>query len=183
MNNKAHDLSVYPFRKAEVFLIDTNVWLYLYPAPSSAKTRFARRYSKGLKAMLSAGARLLVDSTVLSEYLNAYCRIEWNARYRSKYPRFKTFRNSSDFATVGKSATTFARSVLKLCTRCDLPFATADIARMLVDFETGLNDFNDGLLIEICRHRCCKLITDDSDFTSGGIEVLTTNPKLLAACP
>lgn len=56
MNNKAHDLSVYPFRKAEVFLIDTNVWLYLYPAPSSAKTRFARQYSKGLKAMLSATA-------------------------------------------------------------------------------------------------------------------------------
>ena len=183
VNNKAHDLSIYPFRKSETFLIDTNVWLYLYPAPSSAKVPFAHQYSKGLKAMLSAGSRVIMDATVLSEYLNAYCRIEWNARYRSRYPRFKTFRNSADFATVGKPATIFARSVLKLCTRWNHPFTTADVARMLADFETGSNDFNDGLLIEVCRHYYCKLVTNDSDFTSGGIEVLTTNRKLLAACP
>ncbi len=28
-----------------------------------------------------------------------------------------------------------------------------------------------------------KIVTNDSDFTVGGIEVLTTNPKLLRACP
>lgn len=84
MNNKAHDLSFYPFRKGETLLIDTNVWLYLYPAPSSAKVPFVGQYSKGLKAMLSVGVQLIMDATVLGEYLNAYSRIEWNARHRSK---------------------------------------------------------------------------------------------------
>lgn len=183
MNNKAHDLSVYLFRKGEIFLIDTNVWLYLYPAPSSAKILFFDQYSKSLKAMLSAGARLVMDATVLSEYLNIYCRIEWNARHKSRYPRFKTFRNSADFAAVGRPAAIFARSMLKYCTRCDHPFSASDITRILTDFETGSNDFNDGLLVEICRYNNWKLVTNDSDFTSGGIEVLTANRKLLAACP
>ena len=40
-----------------------------------------------------------------------------------------------------------------------------------------------GELAETCRHNGWKLVTNDSDFTSGGIEILTTNSKLLADCP
>ena len=43
-------------------------------------------------------------------------------------------------------------------------------------------DFNDGLLAETCRHHGWKLVTNDSDFTTGGIEVLTSHPALLRAC-
>ncbi len=41
---------------------------------------------------------------------------------------------------------------------------------------------NDAILIDICKRRSLKLITHDGDFHSGGIEILTTNPKLLKAC-
>jgi predicted nucleic acid-binding protein len=85
--------------------------------------------------------------------------------------------------TVGQGAATFARAMLKLCTRYDHPFAAADVAQVLVDFEAGTNDFNDGLLGETCRHNGWKLVTNDSDFTTGGIEILTSHPILLKACP
>ena len=38
MKNKAHDLANYAFQKDEPLLLDTNVWLYLYPAPSDRPT-------------------------------------------------------------------------------------------------------------------------------------------------
>ena len=65
--------------------------------------------------MLSAGALLIMDALVLSEYLNRYCRIEWNALHKREHPCFKTFRKSSTFAEVGAAAAVLARSMLRLC--------------------------------------------------------------------
>ena len=190
--NKAHDLSGYVFCKGEIVLIDTNVWLYLNPPPTNSKhppsskhraaSIYGRVYGRGLKAMLSKKARLVMDALVLGEYLNAYCRIEWRASYQAKYPKFKDFRKSSDFSVVGNGAAIFARSMLQLCTRCDYPFSMINVAQTLSDFEIGSNDINDGFLAETCRHNNWKLVTHDSDFTSGGIEILTGNRKLLKAC-
>ena len=83
---------------------------------------------------------------------------------------------------MGRGAATFARGMLRVCTRHDHPFAAADVAQVLADFEGGSNDFNDGMLAETCRHYGWKLVTNDSDFTTGGIEVLTSHPVLLKAC-
>lgn len=182
MKNKAHDLSAYAFHKEETLLLDTNVWLYLYPAPSDNTTGYAAGYSSALKNILAAGSRLVMDAIILSEYLNRYCRIEWSALHKAAEPDFKRFRKSVAFQSVGQGAATFARSMLKICTCHDHPFASVDVARILTDFEAGSNDINDGLLAETCRHHHWKLVTNDGDFTAGGIEVLTTNPKLLAAC-
>ncbi len=180
--NKAHNLTVYSFSKNETFLLDANVWLYLYRPPSESKYRFVQQYSDGLKSMRMAGAQLIMDVMVLSEYLNTYCRIEWRALHQTRYPEFKSFRKSAAFKTVGERAASSVRSMLKLCTCHDHPFAVVDIKQVLDSFAAGATDFNDGLLTETCRHNGWKLVTNDSDFTSGGIEVLTTNPKLLAAC-
>ena len=184
MRNKAHDLATYAFSRDEPILLDANVWLYLNPAPSGRRTPFiAHQYGNGLKAMLSAGVQLVMDVMVLSEYLNAYCRIEWRARYRSRYREFKAFRQSTDFPAVGRGAATYARLMLRQATRHDHPFATLNVYQVLAEFEAGSNDFNDGLLSETCRLNNWKLVTNDGDFISGGIEVLTTNRRLLAACP
>jgi len=57
-----------------------------------------------------------------------------------------------------------------------------DLNQSLIDFQTGGIDFNDALLVDICKKRNLKLMTNDSDFQDVGIEILTTNPKLLKAC-
>jgi predicted nucleic acid-binding protein len=183
MKNKAIKLATYSFKKGEPLLFDANVWLYLYPAPSGPVPGFAATYSAALKGMLAADAHLVMDAMILSEYLNRYCRIEWSALHQATHPAFKAFRNSGQFAPVGAGAATFARNMLKICTRHDHPFSTTDVTQVLVDFEAGTSDFNDGLVADACRRHGWKLVTNDGDFINGGIEVLTNNPKLLAACP
>jgi len=183
MRNKAHNLATYAFKKDEPLLLDTNVWLYLYPAPADKPTGFAAGYSAALKNMLVAGSALVMDAMILSEYLNRYCRIEWQAVHKPTHPDFKAFRKSPAFLTVGQGAATYARGIMRLCTRHDHPFATANVVQVLADFEAGINDFNDGLIAETCLHHGWKLVTNDGDFTTGGIEVLTSHPALLRACP
>lgn len=183
MTNKAYHLSNYSFRKGESLLFDANVWLYLFPAPIGVVYRHAATYSRGLKSMRYAGVELIIDVLVLSEYLNRYCRIVWNADHKWKYPDFKDFRKSSDFVAPGRSAVSAARQILKLSRRVDHPFAQTNIGQVLAGFEAGTSDLNDGLLADTCRRNGWKLVTNDADFTTGGIEVLTTNPMLLRACP
>lgn len=180
MKNKAHDLASYKFTKDETILFDANIWLYLFPAPSDVPPFFAANYSRALKCMMTAGVRFALDALVLSEYLNRYCRIEFNAQKNGM--TFKQFRNSSDFTAVGKTAAAYSTRILKLCQRYDHPFSLSDMSQVLTNFEAGLYDFNDGLLADICRQNGWKFVTHDGDFTKGGIEILTTNPRLLAAC-
>lgn len=183
MKNKARDLSTYAFSKGEALLLDTNVWLYLFPAPSDRPSSFARSYSAAFKRMLTEKTLLALDALVLSEYLNRYCRIEWAALYKAKHPDFKKFRQSSDFASISMGAAVFSQKILQFCSRHDHPFASCNVTQVIADFESGTQDLNDGLLVETCRHYGWKFVTNDGDVTIGGIEVLTTNPKLLAACP
>ena len=182
MRNKALDLSTYAFSQGEALLLDANVWLFLFPAPSDKLPGFTRGYSAALKRMLEAKVDLALDVLVLSEYLNSYCRIEWLALHKATYPRFKDFRQSPVFASVGQGAALFARGILRLCNRHDHLFRTANIDDIFASFACGVCDFNDGLLAEACRQYGWKLVTSDSDCTDGGIDVLTSNPKLLRAC-
>ncbi len=183
MMNKAYDLTTYTFSTKEPMLLDTNVWLFLFPAPSNTPRGYVMKYSAAFKRMHAAGVYLPMDALILSEYLNRYCRIEWRAIYKNSHTEFKAFRQSSDFGPVGQADAEYARYILHLCTRHDHPFSTSDVDRALSDFECAVCDFNDSLIIESCRRNGWKFVTDDADCTSGGIEVLTSNPRLLSACP
>ena len=182
MKNRAHDLVAYSFRKEETLLFDTNIWLYLFPAPSNPSPAFAPKYSDAFKRIRLAGSPVALDTLILSEYVNRYCQIEWIALHRNRFVNFKDFRQSNAFSSVGQGAATLVRNILKLSSRCDHPLSTLNIEQVLADFESGRCDLNDGLLIETCRLNGWKLVTHDGDCSSGGIDVITTNSKLLAAC-
>lgn len=181
--NKAHDVSKYAFSKGEPILIDANVWLYLQPPAAQPPPAFAKRYSSALKNILSAGATPVIESIVLSEYLNRYLRLEYDAAWRNAYPKFKDFRKSGYFAPLAQAAVADAKQILKLATPQDTRLPTTDIAAILAETEAGTLDFNDAVLVENCRLNDWKLLTNDGDMTIGGIEVLTTYKPLLAACP
>jgi predicted nucleic acid-binding protein len=181
MKNKAHDLKTYRFSPGEEVLVDANVWLYLYPPPMNTSTTFARQYSTGFAQMINHGARPVLDPIILSEYLNRYCRIVWSGQFQSLYPKFKDFRNSSDFKTVAGTAGIFARRILGFCLVHDMPCNELDLHQAVADFESASLDFNDAVLADICKKYNFKFLTNDGDFQFGGVEVLTTNPRLLNA--
>ena len=64
----------------------------------------------------------------------------------------------------------------------ETPLQLTDINDLLNEFAAGTFDFNDGVMLETCRLRGWKMLTDDGDMTKGGIEVLTANQRLISAC-
>ena len=181
--NKALDASTYAFHYGERVLVDANVWIYLQPPISKPAPRYAWRYSAAMKSLLVAGATPVIEALILSEYLNRYLRLEHEACWLGLYPRFKDFRSSTDFASAALAAVGDARNILKLASPEHTPLPDIDLPTILVETEAGTLDFNDGVLVETCRLRRWKLLTNDFDMSIGGIDILTTNPRLLAACP
>ena len=183
MKNKALDARAYSFQPDEPILIDANVWLYLEPPAAQPTPPWAAAYSAAFSRILLAKAQPVVDALVLSEYINRYIRLEYEAAWKSAYPRFKDFRQSPDGALILQSAVAETGLILKAASARDTQLAGIDMPKIFVQIQTGAIDFNDGLLIENCRLNGWKLLTHDADMTTGGIDVLTTNKRLLSACP
>ena len=183
MRNKAFDLSSYSFSVGEQILVDTNIWLYLFPPPGNPPPRFAIHYSQAFLQLVKAKAQPILDPMVLSEYLNRYARIEWEGQDKTRFPNFKSFRNSPDFQAIASSIGIFAKKIIGFCIIHSIPANQLDLAQALTDFLHGGVDFNDAILVDVCRKKNIKLMTNDGDFQYGGIEVLTSNTRLLQTCP
>ena len=183
MKNRVHNAATYNFQAGESILIDANVWLYLAPPAAQPAPRWASAYSGTFARLLRAKARPLVDCLILSEYLNRYVRIEYEASWKGGYTKFKDFRQSPDGVGVLGAAVAEVAQILKAASARDTPLANMDLASVLTAVQNGVIDFNDGLLIENCRVNGWKLLTNDGDMAVGGIDVLTTNAALLRNCP
>lgn len=182
MRNSIHNLSTYVFSKEECVLVDTNIWLYLYPAPSEPSKGYIR-YSVAIKNIMTSGAKIFIDYHILSEYINRYLRIEWNAQHKKNYRNFKDYRNSNIAKPVIDGVITNVKRILSFCTLTALPADTLCIDNILNTMSLKNVDFVDAILTDICRTHNLKLLTNDSDFKFGGIEVITSNYSLLQSSP
>ena len=132
--------------------------------------------------MLDAGSQLFLDVFVLSEFINRFARLEM-IRLDPSQTDFKVFRESAIFPDVANAIGAQVDLILTICKPIDHPFSEWNHADLLNDFAKGTVDFNDQLITENCRKHNLAVLTNDRDFTEGGIPVFTANKKLLKACP
>lgn len=194
MQNKAIDISGYTFRLSDQILPDSNIWLYLYSPAAVAYPHWLKpaimTYTKAWAALHQQDVTVWLDTVVLSEVINRLLDEEWQridppnqGTQVRKYKKRKDFRCSQDYPGAARSVEAIARMVVADSKALDHPFSRWDLDSVLTDFGSGSTDWNDQLLVETCRYHNVKLMTHDADYVTGGIEVLTINPKLIAACP
>ena len=177
MTYKASDVRYYNFTAQDKLFLDANIWLYLY---GSTKPRSYWRsiYTSVFNRMLRAKSQIYIDVLVVSEFVNAYARLEW--REASSYPNtFKTFRSSSYFKPVAEDIAADVELVLSYCSKIESSFIALPINDLLTDYATGNFDFNDQVITEICKNNGFTLITNDGDFRTQEIPILTANRALL----
>ena len=92
---------------------------------------------------------------------------------------FKSFRNSQDFELIAQGIAAAVKQIMKHCSRVESCFTTLDMGDLLTDYDTGNFDFNDQVITEICKNNKFTLITNDSDFKTQEIPILTANQSLL----
>ena len=176
MKNNSSEISTHAFTPNDELLLDTNIWLSIYGFAKPGDHRSVI-YSKALSEMLAANCRICVDVLILSEYVNAYARFRYNLLNTSAV--FKNFRKGADFKPIAADIAGDVRQILKHCERIESDLPDVDIGELIDDFEKGDSDFNDQVLVELCKRRNLTLVTHDADFRDRGLTVLTANKNLL----
>lgn len=182
MRNKAVDARSYVFSDKDAILPDANFWLYLYGPAADPNHWAVMAYTNIYSRVLSAGSKLFLDVLILSEFINRFARMEMK-RLQPGQIDFKAFRASADFTAVASGIENQVKQILTACVPLDHPFSEWKHADLLKDFATGTVDWNDQCIIENCRKHGIAFLTNDKDFTNGGISVFTANGKLLSTCP
>ena len=164
------------FRGDEQLFLDANVWL-LVNGLHGSRDRRVTTYSSALRRILEAKCRIHVDVLVVSEFINTYSRLKW--RQTGPRRQFKDFRNSEEFKQVAREVADSVGRVVGLCSRVESGFGALDVKGLFDEYAAGRADFNDQMIRELCRSRNLTLVTDDGDFGTQGIRVLTANRRLL----
>jgi predicted nucleic acid-binding protein len=185
MNNKALNALNYRYSQNDKIVIDANVLVSLFSGLEPPDSAPVRKYSRVLKLITGAGSRMILDVLVLSEFVNSCVRKQYQLAMESGgvWTSFKKYRESTDFPAVAATTAHAAKQIVKLTSQIDHAFASCPLDQVLTEFSPGKSDLNDQFLVEVAKREGALLLTNDTDFTTGGITVLTTHPKLLAACP
>ena len=177
--NNIHDASTYPFCSDDKVLIDANIWLYLFSPPCNPQRREAKQYGQVFKKMQAAKVVIVTDQFLISEYLNTYARIEFGAVRTHYNNNYKYFRRSSDFLHIATAASSFAKKILSLSIHHENMIDLTMITNAVNDFQKAKIEFNDSFFVQLCQRNHYKLLTNDFDFYSSPIEIITCQPKML----
>ena len=178
MNYKPADVWSYKFTSQHKLFLDANVWVYLFGPRGQIQSK-VNVYSRTFRHILKAKSQIYIDVLAISEFINTYARMKWRS-VNPPIPPFKVFRNSQDFKPVAKDITTKVNQILKHCLRIESEFETLKIGDLLKDYAIGGLDFNDQVITELCKSNGFMLITDDGDFNTQEIPILTANRSLLS---
>ena len=178
MKYKPADVWNYNFTSQHKLFLDANVWVYLY-GPQGQEQSKVNVYSRTFRHILNAKSQIYIDVLALSEFINTYARLKWRSS-TPPIPPFKVFRNSHRFKPVAKDIATEVNQIMKHCLRIESEFETLEISDLLKDYAVGGSDFNDQVITELCKNNGFMLITDDGDFRTQEIPILTANRFLLS---
>ena len=181
MRNDARRVERYVFAAADTLLFDTNIWLLIYGPQGNPSDYRTRIYSAALAKVLKVKSHIYLDVLILSEFINRYARLRYDILRPTGWPKeFKSFRKSAAFKSIAKDIAADAQRVVRQCERTESGFETVDIGALLAEYESGDADFNDQILVELCKAKGLTLVTHDADFKDRGLTLLTANPRLLA---
>jgi predicted nucleic acid-binding protein len=183
--NKAFHALDRSYTAADRIVFDANILVSLFSGLEPPGSPIVTNYSATLKNIRTGGATVLLDVLVLSEFVNVCARKEYDlavAPGPSRLP-FKMFRGSPAFVPIAQAIARAADQIAAFAIAVDHAFSKWPIKDLLNDYSTGQHDVNDQCLVQLCRQENAFLLTNDRDFTKGGITILTTNPALLRSCP
>lgn len=159
---------------------DANVLIYIF-WPSGAY-HWERFYSSAFGNLLRQNNELVVDFIVISEIVNRAHRLEYdkhlatNGLTRSAFT-YKQYRNSPD----GQTALTdiyliVDTNILSKFTVVGKGFSKAEIQSFLT---VESIDFADKAIVLTCKENACILLTNDADYCTADIDILSSNPAIL----
>ena len=165
------DLNTYTLSPGESFIVDTNVWIYLF-SPFSTND-FG--YQNFLSESQDKNCKLFVNSQIISEYINVICRVAYEAYVRDHSltrNRFKfkqDYQQTSDFLHYYQLACESVKYDILKHSKI-LPIKLWHIRNSLNDYHQ-MKDYNDLLYTKMIRVKI-KIVSHDKDFGNHPDDIL-----------
>lgn len=173
---KIHDLKSYTIKEGDKFFFDTNIWMYMHCSIGSYNEKIVQEYSEFYQKVKTSNNPILTSTLLLSEFINAYSRLEFNIiKKRDGLRDFKRdFRDKEKYQDIFEN--------INLLTKRKLLSGTTRIQDMFESFEeeaffgnSHTYDFNDEYYCYLAEKKGFKIVTNDSDFLKSNydIEIIT----------
>jgi len=165
--------------KRQIFF-DTNILLYIFWFTTPL---LSKQYSAIFNLLLKQKNEMIVDFIVISELVNRAVRIEYEKYLQQQNISknklsFKVYRNSQEGQETLKDIYQIVKgNIVNKFNISGKTFSKHDIESFL---QPDLLDFSDKGIVNICKENGFVLLTNDKDFACTDLEILTSNPALLA---
>ena len=164
------NMHFYRFMKTDDILVDANIWLRMYGPESIA---VPGGYDEPFFNMLESGARVFINSSIVSEFLNTSLRSSYHAElnklnltskqfdYKKHYCPTDTFKQR--YQTV---MGILHEDILKNVEL--LPTSKKSLDKSIIDCQQDSHrdyiDFNDEIIIHDALEHNLKILTADQDY-------------------
>jgi hypothetical protein len=181
---KIIDIQSYIPQKGERFIIDTNIWLYLFCPIANYKQQLIKPYEKFFETGIKQNSWFHINSLIISEFINRYFRLEFNILNSKSGPLYsdfkKDYRGSKEFLkTASIIKITLQKNIFKISKRIDDQFSKINIDAIINSIDEI--DFTDEYISNLSSLDNIKIVTNDFDFglSKSDIVIITANTKLL----
>ncbi|MDD3686125.1 MAG: hypothetical protein PHE56_05100 [Bacteroidales bacterium] len=179
--SKVNNINTYNPVSDENLLFDNNVWLYLFHPMQNSNKLKQRQYSVFLKKVQTVRATIWINALVVSEFCNAWLKIEfknWKKKPENiaKTDYKRDFVKSEQYYETVKEIKEILPQILKITTRGSDDFHKINIEHVLNLLESS--DFNDSYYLALSKMNNWTIVTDDADFFDNpAVNIVTANIK------
>lgn len=165
------DLHVYSLNQGESFIVDTNVWIYLF-SPFSTDD-FG--YQNFLFEAQNKNCKLFINSQIISEYINVICRtayeeyLKTNRLNKSSFKFKRDYQQTPDFSHYYQLACESVKKDILSYSKI-LPIKLWHIRNSLIDYHQ-MKDYNDLLYTKMTKGKL-KIVSHDRDFGNNPENIL-----------
>ncbi|EJS72887.1 type II toxin-antitoxin system VapC family toxin [Bacillus cereus] len=164
--NSPLNISTYEPSSQEKFFFDTNVWLYLFCPIGGYRSRVVNGYSQFFYKLLKSNSNIYTSSMILSEFFNAYIRLEFKMKQQEKpeiYKDFKRdFRQKEEYIELSNYLCQLINGkILKYTIPINDEFDNLKPELFLQP--SAQFDFNDNYIAQLCLKNNLKVVSNDRD--------------------
>ena len=169
--------------------LDTNIWLYLFCPLGHSRDNIVKKYSRAFNYLIHSDNKLYIDVMILSEFINRFLRLAFHVYkannkkgihfdYKKQYQQTKNFKE-----TIQLIFSTIKNKILPGAAVVNFNHENSSIVELMDGLQDKMIDFNDLHFEKLCKVKGFFLLTDDGDFSSSPLDIISGNPRILRHVP
>lgn len=168
MTNNIFQAKNFDVKSNQSFFFDNNIWMFLYCPIANFNEAKQQSISNLFEKILSRNSVIIINSLIISEFCNAYLRLDfnlWKEEIQNPTANFKNdyFSTKRAVDTRKVIANTVNNRMLKISERHPDSFNAINFDTIFKTYE--LIDYNDAIIYNQCKNNKWILVSDDADFS------------------